>query len=68
MLSKNGTEFVGAEKELRQEISKWNQWEIYEALLQKRIDRRFSLSIVSNFGGVWERMIHVIAKLIFSLM
>ncbi len=66
--SDNGTNLVGAERLLREEISKWNQLQIQHALLQKGIDWHFSPPYGSHHGGVWERMIRSVRKILFGLM
>ena len=61
--SDNGTNFQGAEKELREEIAKWNQQSIREFLLQKEIKWIFNPPAASHHGGVWERCIRTIRKI-----
>ena len=50
----NGTNFVGAERELQRAISQWNSAQISSFLLQKDIDWRFNLPAASHHGGSWE--------------
>ena len=65
--SDNGTNFVGANRELREEIKKWNQSKIADALNQHGIKWEFNPPAGSHFGGVWERHIRTIRKILFSL-
>ena len=60
--SNNGTNFTGAEKELRVMISSWNQAKIHDTLLQKGIKWVFNLPAASHHGGVWERLIRSLAR------
>ena len=53
--SDNGTNFTGAEKELRVMISSWNQAKIHDTLLQKGIKWVFNPSVASHHGEVWGR-------------
>lgn len=40
--SDNGTNFVGAERELKLSISDWNVDQTHEAMLQRNIDWQFN--------------------------
>jgi hypothetical protein len=60
--SDNGTNFVGAEKEIRDAIDDWNSGVIEEALKQREITWRFQTPLASHMSGVWERMIGLVKK------
>lgn len=64
MQSDNGTNFVGAERELRQAIEGWNQSRINNMLLQKGIKWIFNPPTGSHHGGIWERMIRSVRKVL----
>ena len=66
--SDNGTNFVGAEKELRQEIQKWNQVKFQNELLQKNVQWKFNPPGGSHFGGAWERQIRTVRKIMSALV
>lgn len=66
--SDNGTNFVGAEAELRSTIKDWNQEKIHGALLQKHIRWLFNPPTSSHFGGVWERCIRTVRKTLKGLL
>ena len=51
--SDNGTNFIGAEKELRVAISKWNTNRIHTFLQRKAIEWKFNTPTASHMGGVW---------------
>ena len=55
--SDNGTNFVSAEKTLREALRQWNQHQIEDFLLQKEIQWIFNPPNASHMGGAWERMI-----------
>ena len=66
--SDNGTNLVGAERELRRELEKWNSSRVQNEMLQKGITWVFNPPAASHFGGVWERMIRTVRKILFSLL
>ena len=68
--SDQGSNFIGAEKELKEELKKLNErdGEIREAALRLGIDWRFHPPHASHFGGVWERQIRTIRKILTSLL
>ncbi|XP_070535105.1 uncharacterized protein [Ptychodera flava] len=66
--SDNGTNFIAADKELKESIRRWNQEKIAEMLHQQDIKWEFNPPAGSHFGGVWERHIRTIRKIIFSLL
>ncbi|XP_006821687.1 uncharacterized protein LOC102801951 [Saccoglossus kowalevskii] len=65
--SDNGTNLVGAKRELQAEIDRWNHTKISSALHQVDIDWKFNPPAGSHFGGIWERQIRTIRKILFSL-
>lgn len=66
--SDNGTNFVGAERELRDGIRAWNQQKIQDHLLRKGIDWRFNTPTASHMGGSWERQIRTVRKVLSALL
>ncbi|KAK4307376.1 hypothetical protein Pmani_020895 [Petrolisthes manimaculis] len=58
-----GTNFVGAERELRESLSKLSDASIQRTLLSRGIDWSFNPPQASHFGGIWERQIRTIRKL-----
>ncbi|XP_033103301.1 uncharacterized protein LOC117106074 [Anneissia japonica] len=66
--SDNGTNIVGAQREMKQEIQKWNQSNIHDSLLQRGIDWVFNPPSGSHHGGIWERQIRSIRKIMCSLV
>lgn len=55
--SDNGTNFVGAEREIREAIDNWNQKQIQDELLQKGCQWIFQPPKASHASGVWGRLI-----------
>lgn len=66
--SDNGTNFVGAERELRQAIEGWNHEQISNTLLKKNIKWIFNPPAGSHHGGVWERLIRSVRKVLNSTL
>ena len=66
--SDNGTNFVGAERELREGINRWNKQKIEEYLLQKGISWKFNPPAASHMGGSWERQIRTTRKILNTVL
>jgi len=66
--SDNGTNFRGAEVEVKEALCKWNQDRIRERLRQQGIEWHFNAPAASHTGGVWERMIRSIRKILRALV
>ena len=66
--SDNGTNLVGAERELREEIDRWNLQQIHESMLQHHVKWKFNPPGASHHGGVWERQIRSVRKILSSLL
>ena len=66
--SDKGTNFIGAEKELKTAIMEWEEKKIHEAMLLKGIDWSFNPPYASHFGGVWERMIRSVRKILNGIL
>ncbi|PFX24905.1 hypothetical protein AWC38_SpisGene10491 [Stylophora pistillata] len=66
--SDNGSNLIGGEKELRDAISDWNQEKIHNSLLQKDIKWYFNPLYGSHFGGIWERCIRTVRKILQALL
>ena len=66
--SDNGGNFVRGERELRNAINRWNQEFIAEFLLQRSVQWIFNPPAGSHHGGVWERCIRTIRKVMSALL
>lgn len=66
--SDNGTNFVGAQRELKEALCILNQHRIQEALLQKGIKWSFNPPGASHHGGVWERLIKSVRQVLYSVL
>lgn len=68
MRSDNGTNLVAAERELREAIQDWNQSKISDSLMQRGIQWVFNPPAGSHFGGIWERQIRSVRKVLRSVL
>lgn len=66
--SDNGGCFISAAKEIKAEIAKWNEDKLHDFLLQKEIQWLFNPPTASHFGGVWERCIRSIRRILNALL
>ena len=63
----NSTNFVGAEKILRNEFLKFDQDRVHEHMSNKGIEWSFNVPAASHHGGVWERMVRSIRRVLSIL-
>jgi len=68
MMSDNGTNFVAADKELREGLKQLNRHKISDYMLQKEIVWKFNTPAASHMGGAWERMIRSVRKVLASIV
>ena len=60
--SDNGTNFVGADQELKQSLEQWNQSQIADYLSQKDIQWHVNPPAFPHLGGIWERLVQSCKK------
>lgn len=66
--SDNGTNFVGAKKELKEALASLNHQQIQRVLLQEGIQWHFNPPGASHHGGVWERVIRMVRSVLTSVL
>lgn len=66
--SDNGTNFIGAERELREAIQNLNDSKIKEEMLKGGIEWNFNPPGASHQGGIWERQIRTVRKVLGALL
>ena len=66
--SDNGTNFIGAEKELRESIEKWNVVNIAAELAYKGIKWRFNPPSAPHQGGIWERLVRSFKRVLYTIL
>ena len=64
----NGTNLVGAQRVLQENVRSWNQQSIEQFMLKKEIIWRFNPPYASHMGGVWERQIRSIRRVLGGLL
>ena len=66
--SDSGTNFAGAERVLREELQRFNSQSIHSQLRQRGIAWKFNPPTASHMGGVWERLIRSVRKILSALL
>ncbi|XP_014676486.1 PREDICTED: uncharacterized protein LOC106816399 [Priapulus caudatus] len=66
--SDNGSNFVGAKRELHEAIKEWNQQKIADYLLQQDVQWIFNPPAASHMGGVWERQIRTVRAVLSGIV
>ena len=68
IVSDNGTNFVGACRELRAYLDSWNKRGMEENLSQEGIVWKFNPPGAPHFGGVWERLVRSCKRSMFAIL
>lgn len=68
MFSDNATNKVGAERELRESLKEMNNSRFASFLLNLRIEWHFNPPYASRMGGIWERVIRSIRRILQSML
>ena len=68
MISDNGTNFVGADREFKEYVAAWNKEKIEEHLVQQGIRWKFNSPAAAHFGGVWERLFRSCKKAMYAVL
>ena len=66
--SENGTNFIGAEKELRKSTEKWNFVNIATELAHKGIKWRFNPPSAPHQVGIWERLVRSFKRVLYTIL
>ena len=68
MYSDNGTNFTGAERELREAFERLDQRHVCNRLRKDDVQWFFNPPEASHQGGIWERMIRSVRKILAALL
>ena len=68
MYSDNGTNFTGAERELREAFERLNQKHVCNRLRKDDVQWFFNPPEASHQGGIWELMIRSLRKILAALL
>ena len=66
--SDNGSNFFGAEKELKDSVCRWNGTHVQDMLSQQDVEWKFSPPAASHQGGVCERIIRSNRKIMRAIV
>lgn len=66
--SDNATNFIGAERELREALEALSHSQIQGVLQQHGVTWCFNPPAGSHFGGIWERMIRMVRRILNSVL
>jgi hypothetical protein len=67
--SDHGTNFVGGLREIRESVQQWRESKnVQNHLLKKEIEWEFNPPSASHMGGIWERQIRTLRKVMESLL
>ena len=66
--SDNGTNFTGAERELREALERSDQSKVYSRLRTDDVQWSFNPPEASHQGGVWEHIIRSVRKILGALL
>jgi hypothetical protein len=64
----NGTNFAGAEREIRERLLEMDKLKIERKMRDRDIEWRFNTPKSSNAGGAWERMIRCVRRALYSAL
>lgn len=68
IISDNGTNFIGAERELREALAALDHGKIQGVLRQRGVKWSFNPPAGSHHGGVWERVIRMVRRILSSVL
>ena len=66
--SDNDTNFIGAEKELRETVEKWNNVNSAAELAHKGVKWRFKSPSAPHQGGIWERLVRSFKRVLYTIL
>lgn len=63
-----GTNFMCAQKELQTAANQLDHQRIHDALMNQHVKWLFNPPLAAHFGGVWERLIKLVKKVLLSVL
>ena len=66
--SDNGTNFIGAEKELRDCIGKWNTLNTAAEIAHKGINWGFNPPSALHQGGIWDTLVRSFERVLYTIL
>ena len=68
LYSDNGTNFKGADNELKKAVSSWNNAKLISELQLRGVEWRFGPPHTPHVGGIWECLVQSAKKHIYALL
>ena len=68
IITNNGTNFVGADREFAEYDEAWKKAGIEKHLIQRGIRWKFNPTSALHFGGVWERLVTSCNKAMYAVL
>ena len=68
IISNNGTQFVGAEREFAEYVTAWNKEGIEGHLIQRGIRWKYNPPAAPHFGEVRERLVRTCKKALYAVL
>jgi hypothetical protein len=68
LYSDNGTNFHGAERELRESLAELDQSKLHDVMTAKGIEWHFIPPGSPHMGGAWERMVQSVKKALYAVL
>ncbi|XP_077091523.1 uncharacterized protein LOC143742492 [Siphateles boraxobius] len=68
IISDNGPNYVGAERELRDCLAQLDNSKIKRAMLNEGIKWSFNSPSGTHHGGIWERLVRIIKRSLYSVL
>ena len=68
VMSDNGTNLVGTYNELQRSFAELDRHHIIQAARRRDIEWQFNPPMASHMGGIWERMIRTIRRILFAIL
>ena len=68
IISDNGTNFVGVEREFAEYVVAWNKEGIEQHLIQRGVRWKFNPPAAPHFGGIWERLVRSCKKAMYAVL
>ena len=67
MWSDNGSNFVGASRELRESVRDWNRSVFQSDMARRGVKWRFNPPAACHHGGVWERLVRSVKRVLSAI-
>lgn len=66
--SDNGSNYLGAERALRELVNAWNERQITDVMTVKGVDWKFQAPLASSMSGIWERRVKETKRHLYAIL